>query len=96
MFLKTDSFPLRTVDCRYSWAGAGADFDYRTDDFLEMYYNSDSDSDNGNNSDEQTNCFSSFVCYTEMRANLIFERFCVSCQNTFLICFIRIILNDSF
>ena len=99
LFVKTDSFSLRTVECRYSWARTDADFDYRTDDFLEIYYNSDSDSDNDNGNDEQTNCFSSSVCYTEMRANLIFKRFCLSCQNTFLIYFIRklhIISNDSF
>ena len=69
---------------RYSWVRADTDFDYRTDDFLEIYYNSDSDKDNNNDSNEQTNCFSSSVCYTEMRANLIFERLCLSCQNTFL------------
>ena len=94
-FVKTDSFPLRTVKWRYSWARAEADFNYRTNDFLEIYYNSD----NGNVSDEQTKCFSSSVCYTEMRGNLIFERFCLSCENTVLIYFVRklhIISNDSF
>ena len=55
LFVKTDLFPLRTVDCRYSWARVDADFDCRTDDFLEIYYNSDSDSNNDNDSDEQTN-----------------------------------------
>ena len=85
LFVKPDSFPLRRVYCRYSWARADTDFDYKTDDFLEIYYNSDSDSNNDNDSNERTNCFSSSICYAETRANLISERFCLSCQNTFLI-----------
>ena len=69
LFVEIESFALRTVNCRYSWTRTDADFGCGTDDFLEIYYNSDSDSY------EQTNCFSSSVCYTAIRANLIFERF---------------------
>ena len=77
-FVKTESFLLRTVHCRYSWARTDVDLDYRTKDFLEIYYNpdSDDDSDDDNDSNEQTDCFSSSVCYTKMKANLVFERFC--------------------
>ena len=36
LFVKTDSFPLRTVDCRYSSARTDVDFDHETDNFLEV------------------------------------------------------------
>ena len=45
LFVKTDSFPLGTVDSRYSWARTDVDFDYETDNFLEVCYNTDDDSD---------------------------------------------------
>ena len=105
LFVKTESFPLRTIDCRCSWAREDVNFDYETyyDNFLEIYYGSD-DSDSDNDSDnsvskEQTSCFTFFVCYTEMRANLTFERFCQTCRDIFLIHFTRklhIILNSFF
>lgn len=46
LFVKTEQFPLRTVDCRYSWTRTDVDFDYKTDDFLEIYYISDNNTDN--------------------------------------------------
>lgn len=79
LFLETELLPLRTVDCRYSWARTDVGLDYRTDGFLEIYYNSDSGDDSDN--DEQINCFGSFVCYTEMRGNLVLERFCQKIQS---------------
>lgn len=82
LFLKTESFPLRRVDCRYSYARTDFGLDYRTDGFLEIYYNSDSGDDSDNN--EQINCFGSSVCYTEMRGNLVFERFCQKFQSAIL------------
>ena len=87
LFVKTELLPLRAVDCRYSWARADVYLDYRTDDFSEIYYNSDSDNDS--DKDEQINYFSSSICYTKMRANLVYERFCQGCQNAFLIYFTR-------
>ena len=36
LFVKTDLFPLRTVDCRFSWVRTNVDFDYETDNFLEV------------------------------------------------------------
>ena len=74
LFVKAESFPLRTIDCRYSWARADVNFDYEAyyDNFLEIYYESDDkDSDNNDNSasKEQTNYFTPSVCYTEMRSN---------------------------
>ena len=85
LFLKTDSFPLSTVYCRCSCARRDVGFDYETNIFLEVYYNTDNNSE----SDEQINCFTSSVCFTEMRANLMFERFFQSCQNAFLMYFTR-------
>ena len=93
MLVKTKSFPLSTFNCSYSWARIDVDYDERGDDFIEIYYNSDSDSSDsdGEISDDnrQTNCLVFSVCYTELRPNLIFDRFCFHCQNTFLIYFTR-------
>ena len=89
LFVKTYLFPLRTVYCRYSWARTNIDFDYETDNFLEVYYNTDNGSDSDSDSDEQTNCFTSSVWYSKIRANMMFERFCESCQNVFLVYFAR-------
>ena len=74
LFVKTEQFPLRTVDCRYSWTRTDVDLDYRADDFLEIYNNYDCENDTDGN--KKINCFSSSICYTKMRANLAFERFC--------------------
>ena len=46
LLVKTESFLLRTVDYRYSWTRTDVDFDYKTDDFLEIYYISDNNTDN--------------------------------------------------
>ena len=75
------------------------DYDYTTDHFLTIYCNSDNEQSDSDTDNEQTNCFTSSVCYTEMRANLKFERFCQSCQNAFLTYFTRqlhIISNSCF
>ena len=100
LFVKTESFTLRTLNCGHSWARTEVGLDYITDDFLVMYYNPDSNDGSGNDSDsdDQSNCFSSSLCYTEMKLNLIFERFCLSCQNTLLIYFTRNvhIISNSF
>ena len=87
LFIKIESFSLRTIDCRYNETWTHVDFDY-DDDFLEIYYNSDDDSDNSDNSNnssnnEQTNPFTPSVSYTEMRSNLKFERFYLTCQDVF-------------
>ena len=92
-YVKTDSFPLKSVVCNYTWARAEADdcadFDYR-DIFVESYYNSDDDSDFNNSSTDddddhrQTNCFVSSLCFCKMRTCLKFTRFCLKCRNSFL------------
>ena len=87
--IKRESFPLRTIDCRYSWARRDADFDY-DDNFLEIYYDSDDNhSDSDSNSDKQTNCFASCVCYTVIRTNLVFERYFQTSKNAFLMYFAK-------
>ena len=87
--IKRESFPLRTIDCRYSWARRDADFDY-DDNFLEIYYDSDDNhSDSDSNSDKQTNCFASSVCYTVIRTNLVFERYFQTSKNAFLMYFTK-------
>ena len=93
LFVKTESFPLRTIDCRYRWTRADVGFDYEDDNFIEIYYNSydndSNDSDDNDNNKQQTNPFASSACYTEMRSNLMFERFCLTCQDVFLVYFTR-------
>ena len=72
LFVKTDSFPLRTINCRYSVARRDDTyFDY-DDNFLEIYYDNSDENDSNSNSKEQINSFVSSVCYTEMRTNLVF------------------------
>ena len=88
LLIKTESFSLRTNDCRYNETWTDVDFDCDDNDFLEIYYNSDDDSDDSDNDDnssnkEETNPFTSSVCYTEMRCNLKFQRFCLTCQDVF-------------
>lgn len=87
-FIKDGTFPLKKINCNYTWArrdyDSDIDFAYNNDSF-EIYYNNnnDNDDDNSDDDDEQTsiasNYFVSSVCYTEMRTNLKFERFCLSC-----------------
>ena len=94
LFVKTESFPLRTIDCRYSWARADVDFVYEAyyDNFLEIYYESDdndSDDNDSSVSKKQNNSFTYSVCYTEVRSNLMLERFCLTCQDVFFMYFIR-------
>ena len=88
LFVKTDSFPLRTVHCRYSWTRIDVDFDYESNNFLEVYYNIDDDSDSNSDGNEQTNCFTPSLCYIKIRANFMFER-SESYQNAFLMHFTR-------
>ena len=51
---------------------------------LEIYYIDDGNDDSNDDDVEQTSmifyCFVFPVCYTEMRTNLKFERFCQSCK----------------
>ena len=96
-FIKDGTFPLKKINCNYTWVrrdyDSDIDFAYSNDPF-EIYYNNnnDNDDDSSDDDDEQTsiasNCFVSFVYYTEMRTNLKFETFCQSCKEIFKIYFL--------
>lgn len=92
LYVKTNSFPLKSVVCNYNWARAEADdhvdFHY-CNIFVENYDNADDDSDFNNSSSDndadcrQTNCFVSSLCFCGMRTCLKFTRFCLKCRDTF-------------
>ena len=99
LFIKTDSFLLRFIDCGNSWVRQQQDVDFYYRDICSS--NSDVfDSSDGDNVELiKGHVFSSSLCYTEMRSNLIFDRFCECCQQVFLIYFVRklcIVSNNVF
>ena len=59
------------------------DLDY-DDSFMHVWYDSDSDRDDSDSKRKQTDCFQSSVCFSKMRNNLSFSRFCLRCKQTFL------------
>ena len=59
------------------------DLDY-DDSFMHVWYDSESDRDDSNSKRKQTDFFQSFVCFSKMRNNLSFSRFCLRCKQTFL------------
>ena len=80
LFIKDGLFPLKKINCNYTWARrdyeSDVDFDCKND-FFEICHNNGSDDDKSDDYDEQTsiasNCFVCSVCYIEMRTNLKFE-----------------------
>ena len=78
LFIETDLFPLRSVDCGNSWGRQQEDIDF---DYRDMYW-SDSDmfdSDDKNIELVKGHTFNSSLGCTEMRSNLMFDRFCECC-----------------
>ena len=90
----TDTFLLATIHCNYEARChyGNADFDYGVD-HLKVYYDcedylDDSDTDDNEQSFEQTHALNSSVCYTQMTLGpLRFTRFCLECQQIFLLSF---------
>ena len=63
LFVKEESFPLRSVTCNYAFAAKNVetpniDFDY-DDNFMHVCYDSDSGSDDNDSDKKQINCFES-------------------------------------
>ena len=102
LFIKTDSFLLRSTNCRNSWVRQQQDVDF---DYKSMCWSNSDNSDVFDSSDDnnvellKSHAFSFSPCYTKMKSNLVFDRFCACCQQVSLIYIIRkvhIILNDAF
>ena len=88
LFVKENSFTLRSVVCNYAWTRCnidddGIDFDYK-DKFMQTYCDSDNNDNDEKSRGQQSNCFVSSVCLCEMRTNLEFTRFCLKCKGTLL------------
>ena len=98
LFIKTDSFELTSINCDWTreyqiQVDSDDDFVFRED----MYLN---DSDNMfDSSDDDENVklvkdyvFSSSLCFTQMRT---LHRFCIRCQDVFLMYFVSKLLTIS-
>ena len=84
---KKEIFPLKTVICNYAFVAKNVDeslidFDYHDDDFIHVWCDSDSDSD-------QSKCFDSSVCFSRKGYNLSFRRFFLRCKHVLLRYFTR-------
>ena len=95
--LMTNTFPLATIVCTYAerCCYGDVDFDYGVD-HLEVYYDYDDYLDDSGTDDddgqlfEQTLALNPSVCYTQMTLGpLRFTRFCLECQQIFLLHFVN-------
>ena len=102
LFIETDSFPLRSIDCGNSWVRQQQEVNF---DYRDMCWSNSDNSSVFDSSDDDNvelvkgHAFSSSFCYSEMRSNLTFSRFCACCQQVFLMYFVRklhLISNDVF
>ena len=98
----TDSFPLATLAYNYAEIGHYGDVDFGYGVDLDLYDedlpiddrdNDDDDfddDDDGGQSFKQADTLNSSVCYTQMRLGPFrFTRFCLHCQQIFLLYFIN-------
>ena len=102
LFIETDSFPLRSIDCGNSWVRQQQEVDL---DYRDMYWSNSDNSGVFDSSDDDNvelvkgHAFSSSFCYSKMQSNLTFSRFCACCQQVFVMYFVRklhLISNDVF
>ena len=90
LFIKIDSFKLRSVDCDWTRKYQIQDNDDGVNFVYRDMYLSDSDgmfdsSDDDNVELVKKYVFSSSLCFTEMRS---FSRICVCCRDVFLMYFV--------
>ena len=87
--VKEESFPFRKVTCNYAFAAENVevshiDFGYDGSFGMYVWCDIDIDSDDNDSKRKQTDCFESSVCFSKMRNNLSFSRFCLKCKQTFM------------
>ena len=96
-----DTFPLASVVCNYAKRRCygDVDFDYGVDQ-VEVYDDDDNDDDEYYNSDDsefnddevafkRAYALNFSICFTELRVLLRFTRFCIVCQQIFLLYFVN-------